>query len=70
MAQKQIHAMPADVLPRYFVGGQWMAHILLKKGRGSRTSSKPGNLRVLTPPPEGWRGGLPEANGYRPKGGK
>lgn len=68
MATKQVLTFPRDVLPRYFVGGLWRSADANK--RPSRTTSSRGKLRIVTPPPEGWKGGLPEQNGWKPRSGK
>lgn len=59
-----------DVKKRYLAGGAWRAKITAKKGKASRTTSKPGRLYMAYPPVEGWKGGLPEHNGWKPSGGK
>lgn len=50
-----------DVKPKYLSMGRWNT----KKARGSRTKSSLARSYVAVPPPEGWRGGLPEQNGLR-----
>jgi hypothetical protein len=54
-----------DVKPKYLSMGRWNKKIISKKARGSRTKSSVARSYVAVPPPEGWRGGLPEQNGLR-----
>ena len=41
-----------------------------KKSNPSRTRSSPARLYIAIPPTEGWPGGDPLKNGYRPSGSK
>lgn len=50
--------------------GTWKKKIFDRKGKRSYTMSKPGRIYVAIPPEEGWPGGDPLKNGYRPSGGK
>lgn len=60
-----------DILQRYLCGGVWKRRLIAKHGKGrSDGSTAPARLRVLVPPTEGWKGGLPEDNGYRQRSKK
>jgi len=41
-----------------------------KQARASRTHSKRGRTYFAVPPAEGWPGGDPAKNGWKPSGGK
>ena len=60
--------MMQDVKVRYLAGGSWKRSIIAKAGKHRHESTRPGGIRVLIPPPEGWKGGLPEDNGCRKRG--
>ncbi len=66
---KKIHP-GNDVLPRHLAGGTWKSKILAKKGKRSFTTSKPARLIFLDAPVNGWPGGRPEENGWKPRAGK
>lgn len=55
-----------DVLPRYTAMATWKSRKLAKKLRGSRTRSTVGKVYIAVPPADGWKGGLPEQNGWKP----
>lgn len=59
-----------DVLRRYLQGGVWKRHIIEKKDKGRSERTKLGRSYVAIPPPEGWPGGHPEKNGWKPGGKK
>lgn len=50
--------------------GTWKKRIFDRKGKRSATTSKPARIYIAIPPIEGWPGGDPLKNGYRPSGGK
>lgn len=64
------YTAPKDVKSRHLSGGFWKSKQIAKKGKHSRTASKPARFYVAVPPTEGWPGGLPEKNGWKPSGGK
>lgn len=41
---------------------------MFRKNRPSRTTSTIARIYIAIPPPEGWPGGAPEKNGWRPRG--
>lgn len=45
--------------------GRWKIHKLMKLGRASRTRSGMARTYLAIPPEDGWKGGAPEANGYK-----
>jgi hypothetical protein len=57
-----------DVKTRYLVGGVWKVKEFKRKGKASRTYSKPARTYLAVPPTEGWPGGVPEKNGYKAGG--
>lgn len=59
-----------DVKRKYLVGGSWKSRQIDKKGKASRTTSKPARIYIAVPPAEGWPGGDPAKNGWKPGGGK
>lgn len=64
------YVAPRDVKPRHLSGGLWKTKQIAKKGKQSRTTSKPARFYVAVPPETGWPGGMPEKNGWKPAGGK
>jgi hypothetical protein len=57
-----------DVLRKYLVGGYYRRHKIEKEGKGKSEKTKLGRVYIAIPPPEGWPGGLPEKNGWKPFG--
>lgn len=50
--------------------GNWKKRKLSKGQRASRTRSTPCRIYIATPPLNGWPGGDPINNGWKPKAGK
>ena len=59
---------PQDVKVRYFAGGEWKSSIIAKQGKNRHEATKMARTYTAIPPAEGWAGGLPEHNGYKPTG--
>lgn len=57
---------PRDVKPGNFSGGQWKSRKIEKGQRASRTRSNVAKIYIVVPPIEGWPGGDPIKNGYKP----
>lgn len=55
-----------DVYTRYLAGGTWHKDIIKKKNKGSQTKAGRGSTYIAVPPVEGWPGGDPIKNGFRP----
>ena len=61
---------PQDVKPKHFSGGEWKRRAFEAIGRHRHTASGLGRSYIAIPPEEGWPGGDPLRNGYKPTGGK
>lgn len=59
-----------QVIPRYQAMGSWKVRKIEKAGRGRSEKTKVGRVYLAIPPVEGWLGGDPVKNGYKPAGGK
>lgn len=57
-----------DVKSRYKVMGTWCARKLEKGARGRTERTKLGRVYTAIPPAEGWPGGEPVRNGWKPTG--
>lgn len=60
----------SSVKPKYYTGGEYRAYQIARKGKRSFTMSKVARQYIAVPPAEGWPGGDPLKNGYKPTGGK
>ena len=59
-----------DILRRHLAGGVWCRHKIDKLGKGRSERTKLGRMYTAYPPPEGWPGGHPDKNGWKPGGKK
>ena len=59
-----------DVKKKYLSGGLWKKKIIDNVGKHRHESTKLSRSYIAIPPEEGWPGGDPLKNGYKPQGGK
>lgn len=67
MAQEKV-IPPRDVKKKYLSSGERNKRKIEKAGKGKSESTRLGRTYIAIPPAEGWPGGLPEKNGYKPGG--
>lgn len=70
MAKRKDPEVGQDVQRKYLQGGVYKRNIIEKQGKGRSERTKLSSSYVAVPPPEGWPGGHPEDNGYRPGKGR
>lgn len=63
-------AVGTDIKRKHLVGGTWKRRKLDKLGKSRSERTKLARTYVAKPPEEGWPGGDPLKNGYRPGGKK
>lgn len=56
-----------DVKKKYLAGGQWKSKIIARQGKHRHEATRVGGTYICIPPAEGWPGGDPVKNGYKPR---
>ncbi len=58
--------LPRDVKPGLLQGGQWKARYFDRLGKHRHVPTALARSYIAVPPPEGWPGGEPARNGWKP----
>lgn len=54
-----------DSSVKYFGMGTWKTRIIKKMHKNKNESSSRGRSYIANPPVDGWKGGMPEQNGWK-----
>lgn len=66
MSKRNAPDVGHDIKRKHLVGGTYKQRYYEKLGKGKSEKTKLGAIYVATPPAEGWPGGPPEKNGWKP----